>query len=158
VPLDVRPAGAPVRFAGGLALGALAGGEAVLLHVAPGRGRRWETGLPLASAPLLAAAGGRLVAAGTDGAVVALDAAGRTAWALPAAGDGGAVPCLARGVVVAARDGVALLDGATGRLLAQAAGHAPSRLLAFPDLGIAALDAGGTLLGLAAGGHLSVVG
>jgi len=157
VALDVRPSGAPIRFGNGLALGGLAGGEAVLILVVPGRGRRWEVGLPLGSAPLLAAAGGRLVAAGADGAVATLDAQGRIGWTLPAVGDVGAVPCLARGVVVAARAGVALLDAATGRLLAHAAGPAPARLLAGPDLGIAALDADGTLLGLAAGGHLSVL-
>ncbi len=157
VALDLRPAGAPVRFARGLALGGAAGGEAVLILAGPG-GRRWEVGLPLGGAPLLAAAGDLLVAAGADGALAAIDAGGAARWTLPPAGEGGAAPALARGVVVAARDGVALLDAASGRLLAHHPGHAPARLLAAPDLALATLDADGLLTGLQAGGHLSVVG
>jgi len=158
VPLDVRPVGAPLPFAGGLVVGGLAGGEAVLIHLVPGRGRRWEVGAPLAGPPLLAAGGDRLLAADAAGALAALDRQGRLAWSLPPAAEGGAAPWLVRGVAVAARDGLALLDAASGRTLAHAALPAPARLAATPELALTALDAGGTVTTWATTGHVSVVG
>jgi outer membrane protein assembly factor BamB len=158
VALDVLPAGPPLRFAGGLAVAGTSGGEAVLLHVHPGRGRSWETGVPLSGPPALAAAGARLVAGDGTGALSLLGPRGQVRWSLPGGADrGGAAPWLARGLVVAARDGVALVEAAGGRLLATAPGPAPAWLAVGPDLSIAALDADGALTGLAPGGHLSVV-
>jgi hypothetical protein len=62
-----------------------------------------------------------------------------------------------RGVVLAARDGLALLDLATGRTLGAVEGLQPARLLAAGALSVTALEADGALTGLVSAGHLSLV-
>ncbi|MBK9517211.1 MAG: PQQ-binding-like beta-propeller repeat protein [Anaeromyxobacter sp.] len=160
VALDVRPSGAPLLVRGGLVVAGRSGGEAVLVRVDAARGRRWEVGLPLDGPPRPAAAGPLLVVGGDGGALLGLDPAGRVAWSLPAQGEGegGAAPLLARGVVVASRGGVALLDAATGRPLGLAAGLSPAHLVAGPGLEVAALEVDGAVAWLGPGGHVSVLG
>jgi hypothetical protein len=159
VPLDVRPAGAPLRVAGGLVVGGRSGGEVVLVRIDAIRGRRWEVGLPLAGPPQLAASGAWLVVGDGSGALVALDGGGREAWSLPSPGPegGGAAPVGARGVVLAARGGLALLDGPSGRAVGLVEGLSPALLLAGPGLEVAALELDGSATWLAPGGHLSVL-
>lgn len=159
VTLDVRPAGAPLAVPGGLVVGGRSGGEVVLVRVDAARGRRWEVGLPLSGPPQLASAGHLLVVGDGSGALVALDAGGREAWSLPpSGGEGGAAgPETARGVVLAARGGLALLDAPSGRSVGLVEGLAPALLLAGPGLEVAALELDGAVTWLAPGGHLSLL-
>jgi outer membrane protein assembly factor BamB len=158
VPLDVTPAGPLLRFGGGLALAGRSGGAAVVILVRPSTGRAWEVEAPLTGTPRLAVAGRVLLAADASGALARLEPGGGVAWSLPpCAGSGSAAPALARGLVVAARDGVSLHDAALGRPLGSVAGLAPLRLLANSQLAIAALEADGTATGLSTAGHLSLL-
>lgn len=160
VALDVVPAGAPARFAAGLALSGRSGGAAVVTLVRPRAGRAWAVEAPLLGAPRLAAAGRALLASDQAGGLACLDASGKVAWSLepgPAAAAGGAAPVSAHGVVVAARDGVTLLDLRGGRVLGRADGLLPTRLLATATLSIAALEPDGAVTGLTAAGHLSLL-
>lgn len=157
VALDVVPAGGPQRWSGGLALAGRSGGAAVVTLVRPG-GRAWTVEAALLGTPRLAVAGRRLLVADAHGAVACLEPSGRVAWSLPAAGAAeGAVPLALRGVVLAARDGLTLLDLASGRRLGAVEGLHPARLLATHDLAVAALEADGGLCGLSSAGHLSLL-
>jgi len=62
-----------------------------------------------------------------------------------------------RGVVLAARDGLALLDLATGRALGSVDGMQPARLLAAGTLSVTVQEADGALTGLVSAGHLSLL-
>lgn len=158
VPLDVLPAGPPLRFAGGLALAGRSGGTAVVTLVRPATGRAWTVEAPLAGTPRLAVAGRALLASDAAGALARLEPSGRVAWSLPPSGSaGGAAPAAARGVVAAARDGVTLVDLETGRILGAVAGLLPARLLAAGALSVTALEADGTVTGLTAAAHLSLL-
>ncbi len=162
VALDVLPAGGPLRFAGGLAVAGRSGGAVVVTLVRPSAGRVWTVEAPLAGTPRLSVAGRALLAGDAGGALACLDPAGRVAWALPAAGErgaaGGAAPVAARGVVAAAREGLALLDLRSGRRLGGVAGLHPARLEVASSGAVAALEADGTVTGLSPAGHLSVLG
>jgi hypothetical protein len=158
VPIDVVPSGLPLRWAGGVALAGRSGGVSVVTLVRPA-GRAWTVEAPLDGTPRLATAGRLLLAGDAHGALAGLEPSGRLAWSLPAgAVAGGAAPAARRGVVVAARDGLSLLELASGRPLGGVEGIQPSRLL-LPGgaLSVVVLEADGALTGLAATGHLSLV-
>jgi putative pyrroloquinoline-quinone binding quinoprotein len=158
VPLDVVPAGAPLRWAGGVVLAGRSGGAAVVTLVRLGGGRAWTVEAPLAGTPRLVVAGRALLAADAEGALARLEPSGRLAWSLAAAAAAdGAAPVALRGVVVAARDGLTLLDLASGRRLGAVGGLHPARLLAAGSLSVAALEADGTVTGLVPAGHLSLL-
>jgi hypothetical protein len=158
VPLDVLPSGGMVHLGAGLAVAGRSGGEVVLVRVDPRRGRAWEVGVPLGGPARLARAGQALLAADDAGGLALLGASGRLAWSLPPDGsEGGAPPALARGVVVAARGGLSLLDAGTGLALASAPRLSPARLVADRSLAVTVLEADGAVTRLEAGGHLSVL-
>jgi outer membrane protein assembly factor BamB len=159
--LDYVPASAPVAWGKRIALAGLVAGDAIVTALERDGARDWTAAPPLAGAPLLATAGGLLVARDPAGGLVALGRDGRIRWSRPSpqgAPPAGAVaPAIARGTVIAARDGLAALDARTGDLVGAVSGVAPARIVVDASLAVAVMDGDGLATGYRVATHLSVI-
>jgi outer membrane protein assembly factor BamB len=160
-PLDLLPAGPPIAWGPRAAVAGTVGGDPAVAVLHRSGAVAWTVAPDLAGAPRLAPAGALLAVRGSSGALVALAADGAVRWTRPPpAGHpppDPAAPVAARGLLVAAGDGVACLDARTGELLGALAGVAPVRLVVDARLRIAAMDADGVVAAFALATHLSVV-
>lgn len=162
VPLDVTPAGAPVAFAGLLAIPGTVAGDPVVAAVDPAGALAWEDAPSLGPGPVaLAASPAGLLVKTAAGACVALDRAGATLWSrareAAAPPEVNAPPLAVRGVALVPGDLVEALDLATGRPLATVRLGAPIRLATDAGLNVWALDAVGALAAARLSTHLSLV-
>jgi outer membrane protein assembly factor BamB len=159
--LEFAPSGAPVRFAGRIAISGRVGGDVLVAALEEDGAPAWIEPSPTGSAVALAALPGGLLAKGPDGSCAALDRLGRTVWSRscdgrPAPpGNLAAVPV--RGLVVVAAEEVDLLDAASGEQVGRLPIHAPARLSVDGDLTTWTLDAEGLVTGARLRGHLSVL-
>jgi outer membrane protein assembly factor BamB len=159
--LEFAPSGAPVRFAGRIAISGRVGGDVLVAALEEDGAPAWIEPSPTGSAVALAALPGGLLAKGPDGSCAALDRLGRAVWSRscdgrPAPpGNLAAVPI--RGLVVVAAEEVDLLDAASGEQVGRLPIHAPARLSVDGDLTTWTLDAEGLVTGARLRGHLSVL-
>jgi hypothetical protein len=160
--VDAAPQGAPVPFAGLLALPCATAGDPVVAAIDPAAARlAWEDAPPLPAGPLaLAALPWGLLVATPSGACAGLDRAGDVRWSrspevrpAPSA----APPVVARGVALVPAEGVEVLDAATGEGLGHARMPPPFRLVADAALRLWGMDAEGVVTSLRLETHLSVV-
>ena len=162
VPLDVTPAGAPVPFAGLLAVAGTVAGDPVVAAVDPAGRLVWEDAPPLGSgAPALSPLPAGVLAKTAQGACVALDRRGDTLWsrtqqaAHPPPGNVPAV--VGRGVALVPGERLDVLDATSGRLLGHAPLAAPVRLVADARLDAWGMDAEGLVTAVRLETHLSLL-
>jgi outer membrane protein assembly factor BamB len=159
--LEFAPTGAPVRFAGRIAVSGRVGGDVLVAALEEGGAPAWVEPSPTGGAVALAPLPGGLLAKGPDGSCVALDRSGRTVWSRSCDGrpapPGNLAPVPIRGLVVVAAEEVDLLDAASGEQVGRLPIHAPARLSVDGDLTTWALDAEGLVTGARLRGHLSVL-
>lgn len=161
-PLDFTPASPPLVAGRRLAVSGTVGGDPVLAVLDARGAGAWTVAPPLSGALAVGAgAAGLLVARDDRGALLALGRDGAPRWATAApAGHpppGRLAPRVVRSAVVAAHEGLAVHDAATGALLGVAPHLAPVRLLVGADLSVAAMDPEGVVTALRLATHLSVV-
>jgi outer membrane protein assembly factor BamB len=160
-PLELAAAGAPVPWAGGLAVGGTVGGDPAVALVRRSGEVAWTSGPGLAGAPVLAGAGPLLAVRDGAGALAAFDRGGAIRWSRPGApgnpAPSPAAPVRVRGALLVPGEGIRCLDAATGELLGAATGVAPAHLVVDASLALAAMDADGVVTVLRLATHLSVV-
>jgi outer membrane protein assembly factor BamB len=159
--LDFAPAGAPLRFAGRIAIAGSVGGDAVVAALEDDGTPAWTEPSPVGGPASLAALPAGLLAKAPDGSCAALDRQGRATWSRScegrAAPPGNLAPVPVRGLVVVPAEEVDLLDAATGQPVGRMPIHAPARLRVDGDLATWALDGEGLATGVRLLGHLSVL-
>jgi outer membrane protein assembly factor BamB len=159
--LEFAPTGAPLRFAGRIAITGRVGGDVLVAALEEDGAPAWIEPSPTGSAVALAPLAGGLLAKGPDGSCAALDRFGRTVWSRSCEGrpapPGNLAPIPIRGLVVVVAEEVDLLDAASGDQVGRLPIHAPARMLVDGDLTTWALDADGLVTGARLRGHLSVL-
>jgi outer membrane protein assembly factor BamB len=159
--LDFAPTGAPVRFAGRIAIAGRVGGDGVVAALEEDGSPAWIVPSPVGGAVALASMPGGLLVKGADGSCAALDRDGRATWTRScdgrAAPPGNLPPVPVRGLIVVPAEEVDLLDARTGEEVGRLPVQAPARLSVDGDLATWALDAEGLLTAARLRGHLSVV-
>jgi hypothetical protein len=159
--LEFAPTGAPVRFAGRIAISGRVAGDVLVAALEEDGAPAWIEPSPTGSAVSLAPLPGGLLAKGPDGSCAALDRLGRTVWSRSCEGrpapPGNLAPIPIRGLVVVAAEEVDLLDAGSGDQVGRLPIHAPARLSVDGDLATWALDADGLVTGARLRGHLSVL-
>ena len=162
VPLDVTPTGAPVPFAGLLAVPGTVGGDALVTAVDPAGALAWEEATALgAGAVAVAALPSGLVAKTADGACTALDRDGEPLWSRGAISErlapANPPPVVARGVALVPSERVDAIDPRSGALLGEVPIPEPVELLASAALDAWGVDVDGIVTAARLETHLSVV-
>ncbi len=159
-PLELLPAGAPLRWGSRLVVPGTVAGDPALTVLERGGDPAWTAAPPLAGAPDAVAAGSLLVVRDAEGGLVALDRDGRPRWSRPApeaAWRGPRPLAFSRETLVVAGDGIACHALETGEIVGALPGVSAAHLAVDADLVVTALDLDGQLTLHRVGGHLSVV-
>jgi len=159
--LDLTPTGAPVSFAGRIAVPGTVGGDPVVAVLEGDGSPAWTGTVPLGPGPAaLAPAPAALLAKSADGSCALLARDGAPLWTrarggVPAVGN--LAPLVWRGLVLVPSEDVEVLDLRRGRLVGHLPAQAPARLLAPAGDAVWCLDGEGLLVGARLQSHLAVV-
>jgi outer membrane protein assembly factor BamB len=160
-PLDLTPTGAPVPFAGRIAVAGLVAGDPIVAVLEADGSPAWTGTVPLGAGPVaLAPAPASLLAKSADGACALLGRDGAPLWVHGPGGTpavGNLPPVAWRALVLVPAEDVAVLDLRRGRAVGHLPAAAPARLLVAGEDAAWALDGDGLAVGARLDSHLAVV-